>query len=544
MNRILEFFKGNYYLLTPVLMFFSFPNYDLFIFRLHPLFAWIALIPLLLYIREKEFKDLYFVTFGVSLLGHYLTYEWIGNFGAEVPGGYFVILGFLIPSLSVFFSVKILAAEFLSRRFEKLRFLIFPSAWIFVDLLQSVGFIAYPMPFWAYSQYSFLPLIQTASITGVFGVTFLIVMFNTALADLVHEKGFREIRPGVLMEPGTGRRFLATAGFLAALILYGSIVLVSTSREVKRNLRVALVQTTINPWESWSARKFAYLEELKRYSRMAMLEGPELMIWSESATLETISYDYQLGNFNIFARILIDFVRESGVPLLTGEIGILEVWGEKFIRRYPLNNAVLITAEGEVTNTYSKIHLVPFGEWFPYENIFPFVKRIVDSFGASSFMPGESPKLFEIQEWEFGTLICYEGIFHRLCRRYRKLGADFYVNTTNDGWTETYKGHMQHFAAGVFRAVENGIWFVRCGNTGYTALVDPYGRVVKSIPILRKGYLVGDIDFSFNHGTIYTATGDLVLYLAMAFIAVLGGIMLSERFRDRNKVSSDVHHEK
>ncbi len=526
MKRITDFLKRNYYLLTPVLMFFSFPNFDLFFFRLHPMFAWFALVPLLVYIREKKFKDLYFVTFGVSLLGHFLTYEWIGNFGAEVPGGYFVILGFLIPSLSVFFSVKILAAEALSRRFESLRFVIFPSFWIIVDWIQSIGFIAYPMPFWAYSQYSFLSFIQVSSITGVFGVTFLIVMFNTALSDLLYQKGPLAVRFRDLLEQGSGRRLGITAGILIAVVLYGTAVLVATKREVKSDLRVALVQTTINPWESWSARKFQYLTELIRYSKMALVEEPELLVWSESATLETISYNYMLGNFTVFGQMLFDFVTDAEVPLFTGEIGILEEWTENYIRRYPLNNAVLINKNGEVAYTYSKIHLVPFGEWFPYENIFPFVKRIVDSFGASSFVPGDSPELYTIKGKELGTLICYEGIFHRLCRRYRNLGADFYINTTNDGWTETYKGHMQHFASGVFRAIENGIWFVRCGNTGYTALVDPYGRVTQSIPILTKGYLVGDIDFSFNHRTVYSAVGDLVLYLSMVFIAVLDGIVL------------------
>ena len=183
------------------------------------------------------------------------------------------------------------------------------------------------------------------------------------------------------------------------------------------------------------------------------------------------------------------------------------------LKRSPQNNAVLIDRYGQVVKTYSKIHLVPFGEWFPYEKWLAFVKRITESFGGSSFVPGDRPVLFEVMGRKFGVLVCYEGIFHRLCRDYRNLGAEFYVNITNDGWTHTFRGHMQHFSASIFRAVENGIWYLRAGNTGYTAFIDPYGRIRKSIPIVNKGYLAGDIDFSLNHRTVYSRDrGPVPLY--------------------------------
>ncbi len=160
-------------------------------------------------------------------------------------------------------------------------------------------------------------------------------------------------------------------------------------------------------------------------------------------------------------------------------------------------------------------------------------KGIVDSFGASSFVPGSAPSLFELKGKRFGALICYEGIFLRLCRRYREMGADYFINITNLGWTQTYKGHMQGFANATFRAAENGIWFVSAGNTGYTALVDPLGRVTASIPILKKGYLVGEIDFSLNRRTFYSTTGDLVLYASILLLSVLAALSLVQKVRGR-----------
>jgi len=92
---------------------------------------------------------------------------------------------------------------------------------------------------------------------------------------------------------------------------------------------------------------------------------------------------------------------------------------------------------------------------------------------------------------------------------------------------------MQHFSVSLFRAVENGIWYLRAGNTGYTVFIDPYGRIRKSFPILKKGYLSGDIDFTLNHRTVYTVIGDLFLYMAMGFVIVIGAILSFEIIKRR-----------
>ena len=128
---------------------------------------------------------------------------------------------------------------------------------------------------------------------------------------------------------------------------------------------------------------------------------------------------------------------------------------------------------------------------------------------------------------KFGALICYEGIFYGLCRKYRTMGADFLVNITNDGWTDTYNGHYQHYSASIFRAIENGIWMLRAGNTGVTAIIDPGGRVKGSIPILKKGFLSGEINTGLNVETFYSRFGDLILYLSLIFIGmILSGTVL------------------
>jgi len=530
MKVLKSFFIKHYYLSTSVLIFLSFPSYDLFFLKAFPFIAWFSMVPLFIYVRDKSIKELFFASFITGLAGNLLAYGWIGNFGAVVPGGYLVILLFLIPSLTVFFTVKIAAAEALSRRFESLRVFIYPAVWILVDSVQSIGFLAFPWTYIGYSQYPFTPFIQVSAVTGILGINFIMILFSTSFALFVYS---------YLKRSGSDKPFRSIAGFnhfagsliLAALITAGGFVRLATISDEPQGdgLKIATVQTCISPWENWSGNKYRNLNELIIYTEQAMEHNPDFIIWSESATLETISFRSYSGKISLFDRRLFEHIKKWGKPLFTGEIGVKGKVEKGFIDYYPQNNALLISGEGEVVKTYPKIFLVPFGEWFPYEKIFPAVKRLVDSFGGSSFIPGDKPMLFDVKGYKFGPLICYEGIFHRLCREYRLMGADFLVNITNDGWTDTYNGHFQHFSASVFRAVENGIWVVRAGNTGVSAILDPLGRVTADYPILQKGFFTGSVYPEMNRRTFYSRFGDIILYAAGLFIAGLMMLIILKR---------------
>ena len=525
MNRLIMFFKNNYFLATALLMFLSCPSYDFIMLKLFFVFAWFSLVPLFNYVSGKPLKEVFFPAFVTGLIGNFLAYGWIGNFGAKVPGGYFVVLIFLIPSLTAFFTIKIVISEFFSQKFPVYKIFIYPSVWIIIDFVQSIGFLAFPWCYIGYSQYPFTPFIQMASVTGILGVNFLIVMFNIVFSKytLSFNNGCKGIKDIFRNSYFTRVAFLLLLVFI--ITLSGFVRLQENNNRSNdsngKTLKLALVQSCISPWENWSANRYNYLSELMYYTRQSLNTNPDFIIWSESATLELISFRAFRGEKDDFDGKLFDFIRESGKPLLTGEIGITVKRDDNGLKYSPQNNAVLISGAGEVVQTYSKIILVPFGEWFPYEKWFVPVKQIVESFGGSDFVPGDKPELFQINGMKFGSLICYEGMFYRLIRQYRKMGADFMVYITNDGWTDKYNGHYQHYSAAVVRAVENGIWIVRAGNTGVTAIIDPAGRVKDSIPILKKGFLTGEIDSSRNVDTFYTAHGDLILYASMLFIAVI-----------------------
>jgi apolipoprotein N-acyltransferase len=286
-----------------------------------------------------------------------------------------------------------------------------------------------------------------------------------------------------------------------------------------------MIQSCISPWDNWDIKKMSNLEELKKISDSALQQKADFLIWSESATLEPISYRARHGYSSLFDETLYKYINEKKIPLLTGEIG----YEPSQSGGYPLlqNNAILIGADARIIRTYSKIHLAPFGEWFPYSKVLPWVADLALSMGGSSFVPGNDSSLMELQGFKFGMLICYEGMFFRLNRDYANQGADFLLNITNDGWSSSYGGHNQHFAAGVFRAVECGIPFVRAGNTGLSAVIDHKGNVYSTLPILNKGYTIADINMGRGSRTIYSKIGDLFSYcvIIIAFMPLLWSIM-------------------
>jgi apolipoprotein N-acyltransferase len=519
-SLLFNFFKERYYLLTAVLMYLSFPTYDIFILKAFPLVAWFSLIPLFLYVRKVSMKKVYIIAFITFFWGNLLTFEWIGNFAGSLDG-YMVITGALIPVLSVIFALRIFIAEALSRKLENLRFVIYPSVWLFFDAMHTIGYLAFPWTLWGHTQYTFTPVVQLASITGISGITFLVVMGNTVFSEYVDAHGLKKIFSKENLLSGQGKKFLAFLSGVFVIILIGSLTLFSKSRPVKKEYTVATVQTCISPWDNWRLNKNRNLRELIKYTNSSLVHDPNFIIWSESATLEYISWNYQHDRVNEFQHKLFDYIRSIKKPLLTGEVGVTRIRRKFGYRLFPQNNAVLIDKDGQVLKTYPKINLVPFGEWFPYEKWFPVVKELADKYGASSFVPGKGPELFSLDGYNFGVLVCYEGIFYRLCRKYKQMGAHYLINITNDGWTDKYRGHMQHFSASVFRAVENGLWLVRAGNTGYSAVIDPYGRIKSSMPILEKGYMYGHMDFSFNHKTFYQKYGDVFLNCVLIFIFIV-----------------------
>ena len=542
-----QIFKKNYYLLTALLFFLSFPSFDFLFLKGFTFFAWIALSPLFIFVRGKNYKRVYLAAFFTSFLGNLFRFYWIGYFAAKDNGGFYLILFILMPVLAIIFAFKILLSEILARKFAKFRYLIYPSIWIIFDWLMGLGYTPFTFDYLGHSQYLFTPFIQVSSFIGILGINYIIILFNYILADLFFLKIDQAVSFKKVFSSVQAIRFGFIIVFISLICLYGLVLLKNskpyevelshrpssgsldstkiTSKEDKKDLTIACVQPCISPWKNWNVNRDKYLQDLKFYTKKSLEEKPDLIIWPESSTLETLSFNFFNKKLNSFEKELLHFIMECKVNFLIGEIGAVVKKKATSIKRYPQNNMVLINSAGKIKKTYSKIRLVPFGEWLPYVNFIPLWKKFFFYGGEADFVPGSKKEIFTIKNnknfYRFATLICYEGTLPGFCRKFSAKGIDFFVNASNDGWSETYSGHTQHFAASVFRAIENGKWFIRVGNTGYTAAIDPYGRVKKELPILGKNYLVTGLDFSLNHSTFYNKYGDLFLFINFTFILFL-----------------------
>ncbi len=267
MQKLKSFFLNHYYLLTSILMFLSFPSYDFILMKFFPFFAWFSLVPVFMFNRGRSLRDVLFYSFIAGLVGHFLTYGWIGNFGAKVPGGYAVIVFFLIPSLTAFFVLKIIFAEILSRRFPAFDFLIYPSMWIIGDFVQSSGFLAFPWTYIGYSQYPFTPFIQAASVTGILGINFIMIMFNYTAAVQLKTLLEGGKRLPVLFNGTCGKAFIAVFVTVFLITVAGFYRISGFNDGSGKGMKFSVVQTCISPWDNWSGNKFSYLAELMKYSR-------------------------------------------------------------------------------------------------------------------------------------------------------------------------------------------------------------------------------------------------------------------------------------
>lgn len=340
------------------------------------------------------------------------------------------------------------------------------AAWVALEMAQARLLTGFPWNQLGVSQYRQLPLVQIASFTGVYGVSFLLVW--TSLAGLNAALALRR-------DPrARGWRLdLLPPALAVALVLAFGMFKVLRPAAPARELTLALVQPSIPQTLIWDAdentNRFRQLLEL---SRLALAAKPDLLLWPEAAVPGLLRYDAATR------QAVTDLAREHGVALIVGADDAEPKDGDPQSREaLYFNSAFLLTREGEIRARYDKQRLVVFGEYVPLARWLPFLKWFTPITGG--FTPGRGPVPFALEEPRVRTavLICFEDLFATLARRCVDPETDFLVNLTNNGWFGESAAQWQHAAGAVFRAVENGLPLVRCTNNGLTCWVDAAGRL-------------------------------------------------------------------
>ena len=380
-----------------------------------------------------------------------------------------------------------------------------PLLWVSLEFLKAHLISGFPWASLGYSQYKFLHIIQIADITGVYGVSFLIVAVNAALFSLflLRKEGVLRNRIRVIS--------ISSVVFLLVLSLcYGYYRLSRDYNSTDRGVKIAVAQGNIPQNLKWDRSfKRRTVDIYKRLTNEAAGHNPDLVIWPETAAPFFFQEDSQ------YRDEILDIASAGHTYLLFGNPAY-EITDNNV--QSMLNSAYLISPDRETLARYDKIHLVPFGEYVPLSKILFFIEKITE--GTGDFTPGRDYVVMELPQGKFGVVICYEVIFPGLVRKFVRDGAEFMATITNDAWFGKTSAPYQHFTMAVFRSVENRIYFARSANTGISGFISPKGEILQASPIFEESLLIRNI-FPSDTKTFYTKHGDMFAYGAILITCIM-----------------------
>ncbi len=501
----------------------SFPAFDL------GALAWLALVPLHLaveYVSPGRAFRLGWIAGTLAFTGSMFWVITAMNLYGKVPLPIAILVMLLLTVyLGLYLAIYAAGLCWIRSAFPTLGFLPAPFLWVSLELIRTYVLTGLPWVLFGYSQYQTLSIIQLADHFGVYGVSFLLVLVNAALAETIlwSIKAYRGFQRHSFPWPSAAA---AVAGVGMALF-YGVTLLSAADQVPVRTLSVGVVQPNVEQAQKWDV---AFRQEtMGRFARLTADLGPDvdLIVWPEAATPFVFELEPQ------YRAIVSDMAQQADAPLL---------FGSPALRRYPdgrpflLNSAYLLATEGQILGRYDKQHLVPFGEYIPFHNsLLFFLDKLVEGIGDFEAGPGPTLLMFKPREKvppmaaaatapdfhvKFGVVICYEVIFPNLVRQFAANGADFMVTVTNDAWFGPSSAPYQHFGMVVLRAVENRMAFARAANTGISGFIDPYGRVTQQSSIFTQTALKDTIMLSPQR-TFYAQYGDLFAYGCVILTALL-----------------------
>jgi apolipoprotein N-acyltransferase len=394
------------------------------------------------------------------------------------------------------------------------------TAWTALEFTRGLFLSGFPWNFLGVSQYRLLPVIQIASFTGVYGVTFLVVWFSVAIGSAMLVLARKPSVRGVWADAALP--LLALAG----IVPFGMGKCLSVP-SATRSLKIALVQPSIPQTlifdPSADAQRFQDVIDL---SKKALETKPDILAWPESA-IPTLSEDNQhaIGSLLASHPVWLIFCADSSEILSNGAPAIY-------------NSSFLVSPQGTVEAIYHKRRLVIFGEYIPLVRWLPFLRWL--SPVGEGFTPGNRSVQFNMPNLnaKTSTLICFEDAFPQEARSHVGPDTDFLINLTNDGWFGDGPEQKQHAVMAVFRAIENGVPLVRCTNNGLTCWIDAQGRIRQTLQtgssIYAAGFIAPEIPLraAGAEQTFYNRHGDCFSWSCCG-VGVLSLILC------RRKVSSD-----
>jgi len=550
MNRFLQVFCAFF---SGLILALAIPN-EILLFG-SPVMGIFALVPLYIAIAHaSSYREAFLLTALQAFTVHMLSSFWLANFrdfavftlGASALGTAFVAACFGLL-LYVPYSTRNMLLENAGKKSAAVSFriLYFALVWTLWEWAKSNGFLGYPWGTVSMTAYSFKPIIQIADIAGAYGITFIFAFFSAVVAEgfLLLDTTIHAVKPA-----GIIRDYRNTASALCVLAVlafcYGIYQYYKPRTPVKF-LNTVIVQQNLDPWaEENDTASITVSEKLTEEKIREFKDSgvqPDLVLWSEAVL--HYAFPYSAGHYSVFPQEepLLSFIQRMHVPFV---IGAPYAFNQQ--RHLYGNAAVMLDENGTYRGAFCKMHLVPFAEAIPgteYEWVLKFMDAIVGF--SSGWKAGEQYVLFDIPGKinpdvltpvqiisldtnavkkdpvvRISTPICFEDAFPPVCRGLYMAGSEVFMNITDDSWSLTKSAEYQHFVIAALRAVEFRTTLVRSTNSGYSAVVDPSGRIIKDLPLFSTASLAYPVPVYSHSPTIYAQYGDWFVYLAGILVAV------------------------
>ena len=469
--------------------------------------AWFAFIPLFSAIEAKTPQSAALLGFITGMVFYTWGLSWINNtlinYGNLPSVVSFMVLGLLAAYLSFYTALFCYLIRRVCKENRGLFFLFAPVLWVSLEYIRSThsefGFSWLGL---GYSQFKTLHVIQMAEITGVYGISWLIMLLNAGL--YLAWKTWRE--PG-----NVGARFISvTLLVFACWWGYGSVVMDRPNTDKNSGLTVGLIQGNVEQFMKWNpVFQKVVMGKYRDLTLVAAQSKPQLIVWPETAM------PFYYNQHPVGTEFVNDLARQTQTPILFGSPHKENKDGHT--THY--NSAYLVSETGDTQNRYDKIHLVPFGEFVPFRKLLFFVEKMVEMIG--DFGRGKEATLFDVAGYKAGVSICYEIIFPDLIRQAVKNGADFLINITNDAWFGKSAASYQHMSMGALRAVENRVPIVRAANTGISGTIDANGALRDETDLFVEAAKITKITPRQRGLTFYTAYGDVFSWICLVLTVVL-----------------------
>jgi apolipoprotein N-acyltransferase len=465
--------------------------------------AWLAF-------RAASFKQAFKRGFIGGLAACLVCLYWIVN-PVHVYGGLPLALALPCPVLvsmvlALYYALFTALLYLAARRLSPVMVVVFAApVWAGLEMLAGVLFSGFPWMSLASAMAFWPAMVQGASLVGAYALSGLWAALAVAATLGVTLKGPR----------------LAAIVLLAALLAPAAWTLPNPPAAAG-DAAVGLAQGNIDQSLKWDdSYQRATVERYLDLSRSLLKKHElDLLVWPETAM------PFYLQESSPMTLLAKGFAKQHGVPLLAGSPGYKRLSPKKFVL---FNRAYLIGPDGGMRGFYDKRHLVPFGEYVPFDEILPLGKLVT---GVGDFIPGRDAKALRSGKLSLGLLICYEAIFPELAQDLAAQGANLLVNISNDAWFGDTSAPRQHLSHAVLRCVEQSRAMVRATNTGISVLIGPRGRILDRTPQFRAAVLAGELPLVEQSSVFHAVRGVLrpaVIAAALLFI----GVVFSGSFRQR-----------